>query len=75
MERQLIATSNEVLGPNSRTALLAQSDLAWILAMAARFPEAEIAAREAYERQQKVFGIEDPDTLESARRLAVSLEK
>ena len=43
--------------------------------MEARFPEAESAARQAYERQQEVFGVEDPDTLEFGRRLAVSLEK
>ena len=43
--------------------------------MAARFREAENAAREAYHRRQEVFGVEDPDTLETMRRLALALEK
>ena len=70
MNRQTLARSEKVLGPEHPSMLTSMSNLAGVLDNQGKYEEAESMNRQTLAQREKVLGPEHPDTLRSVYYLA-----
>jgi hypothetical protein len=73
INRQTLARTEKVLGPEHPDTLTSMSNLAGVLISQGKYEEAESMNRQTLARTEKVLGPEHPDTLTSMSNLALVL--